>query len=195
MKFNIDYFCSSFCWSCCSFYFIVLCFLGFKTMKSTTKRLINLHNCCVIIKFATIIRSTKYGDKVPTCKKFVAIFDNLMSPTHEFNIMLFTELFNNILSKNIANPSLIFAPAFEIIRISPQKVAKQSLIWYIYGPDNIINLREVIKIRRQAPMHANNPLVDDSRDGEEVKHIAKFIPQGNRIPAFAFIVESVHSCD
>lgn len=44
-------------------------------------------------------------------------------------------------------------------------------------------------------MHAQNAFVNDSRNWEVVKHCAEFTPHRKIVPSFAFIIETIHSCN
>ena len=44
-------------------------------------------------------------------------------------------------------------------------------------------------------MHAENFLVDEGGDGEAIEDVAKDAPESDRVPAFAFVVETVDSID
>ena len=44
-------------------------------------------------------------------------------------------------------------------------------------------------------MHAENFLVDEGGDREAIEDVAKDAPESDRVPAFAFVVETVDSID
>ena len=44
-------------------------------------------------------------------------------------------------------------------------------------------------------MHAENFLVDEGGNGEAIEDVAEDAPESDRVPAFAFVVETVDSID
>ena len=71
-----------------------------------------------------------------------------MGPAHEIDVMLLTEFLDHVLSKNKRDPSFVLTPSGDIVWIGPQKVAEYSLIRHILWPLDLIDLREVVNVRR-----------------------------------------------
>ena len=119
----------------------------------------------------------------------------MVSPADKVNIVLLAELLHNRLPEDVGNSSFILSPAWNIIRISPQKVTKQSLVWWILRLLNVVDLRQVDEVRRQATVHTEDSLINDRRNGKIVKHGAKLTPEADGIPALALVIETVQSGD
>ena len=109
--------------------------------------------------------------------------------------MLLTEFFDNVFSKNKGNSSLVFAPTGDVVRISPEKVAKNPLVRDVLRPRDAIDLGEVLEIRRKPSMHTENSLVNNRTDREIVEHRAEVSPQGKTVAPLALVVKPVKPGD
>lgn len=118
-----------------------------------------------------------------------------MGSAYQVYIVFLAEFLDNVLSEYIRDPSFIGSPPSDFLRISPQEVTKQSLVWDILWSLNCVDYGQVIEFGRKASMHAENPLIDNSRYGEHIEHCAEVSPQLERVSPFALIVEPVHSGD
>jgi hypothetical protein len=117
--------------------------------------------------------------------------------------VVFQEIGNYVASENEAYSSLILRPPIHsFLRVCPQQITKQPLIWYFDRPNYFQNLLKVFHLRAEATMHAHDLLVDDGADWHDVKDIRKSLPEFDIIFSFAFvnyictlIVESIDSVD
>ena len=79
---------------------------------------IYFHNYTHIIKI-TIVCCCENCHKFTSCKKFVAVFLNLMSSTNQIEIIFLIKVSHNNFSKSIRNSSIVFTPIYYILfRIS-----------------------------------------------------------------------------
>lgn len=84
-----------------------------------------------------------------------------MSSAYKIQVMLIIELFDYILPECVRYTSLIFSPRRHIfVGITPEQVAEKSIIGDVTWPIQILNLLETVKLRRKAPMHTENPLLN-----------------------------------
>jgi hypothetical protein len=64
-----------------------------------------------------------------------------MRSANQIKIMFVIELFDNILPEGVGDAPLVFAPGSNIfVRVTPEEVAKQAVIWYVTWPIQIFDL-------------------------------------------------------
>lgn len=91
--------------------------------------LVHYHNCCGVVPFTVVVRRGKYCNQISVRKKFVAVFDNLMSSANQIEIVLVVEFFYNISSEGVGYTSLVFSPCGDIlIRVTPEQITYKSTI-------------------------------------------------------------------
>jgi hypothetical protein len=56
-------------------------------------------------------------------------------------------------------------------------------------------LVQVLEVRRKAPMHTQNLLINQSSHWQTVEAICERLPQANVEPTFTLVVESIYSVD
>ena len=119
-----------------------------------------------------------------------------MSSADQINIVLLVELAHNVFAECEADASVVVTVLINAtLRVRPQKIAKESLVWHICWSNYILDLVEVFQLWAQASVHAENFLIDKSSHWKTVKHITEYSPELNRVPSFAFIVETIDAID
>lgn len=89
-------------------------------LEGTHERFINTHHSAGIVKLATIVGSRKQSDQLPFGEKLVSIFDDLMRPTDEVEVMSVQELADHVGSERERYAAVILRPALNVfIRIGP----------------------------------------------------------------------------
>ena len=84
-----------------------------------------------------------------------------MRSAYQVDIQVFQEIRDDIWAKDEADSSLIFIPSLNaFLRIGPQKIAKQALIWDFYRSYNFEDLLEILKLRTQTSVHTENLFVN-----------------------------------
>jgi hypothetical protein len=81
------------------------------------------------------------------------------------------------------------------IRISPKDITKQASVRNVTRTLDIGNLFHLAQFRRQAPMHTNNLVINDSAARKTVEGVAKLLPHLDGKSTTAFIVKSINSVD
>jgi len=61
---------------------------------------------------------------LPLAEEFVAVFYDLMSTTHQIDIVTVGEFLDNILTKSEADTSIVLTPVIDIlVRVRPEQIA------------------------------------------------------------------------
>ena len=81
------------------------------------------------------------------------------------------------------------------IRIRPENIAEESSVGHIARARNIGNLVHLTKFRRQAPVHANDLVIDDGTARQTVEGVAKLLPHLDRKAAAAFVIKAIDAVD
>jgi hypothetical protein len=108
-------------------------------MESAAQRFVNFHNCGIVIEFATVVWSTENGHELSSSKELVAFLHNLVSPANQVEIMLLAERLNDVCSEDKGDSSVVGLPTLDLIRISPQQIAKNALVWHVLWSLHCIN--------------------------------------------------------
>lgn len=109
--------------------------------KFTHQVLVYYHYCSGVVPLAIIVWGRENCNQISICKKFVTIFNHLMRSANQIKIMFVIELFDNILPEGVGDAPLVFAPGSNIfVRVTPEEVAKQAVIWYVTWPIQIFDL-------------------------------------------------------
>lgn len=89
-----------------------------------------------------------------------------MSSADQIHVVFMKEFSNNFRTKSKADSSVVFTPAHRVlVRVRPQKVAKQTLIGYVCGPHNSANLFHALEIGTETAVAAKDLLVNNGRHG------------------------------
>jgi len=114
----------------------------------------------------------------------------------QINVIFLEEILNYSLSKRVTHSSVILAPArLALLRVTPKQVAEQAVLRHFCRAGNLLELSHSDKLGRKSTVHTENFVIDEGRNRHTVEHILEFLPEANRIPTFAFVVESVDPVD
>lgn len=93
----------------------------FEDLKGTHECIINRHHGTSIVKFTTIVGSGEKSDQLSLGKKFVSIFDHLMSPTDQVQVMFMEKLGHDIGSECVGDTTIILSPSHDVfVGIRPE---------------------------------------------------------------------------
>jgi hypothetical protein len=86
----------------------------FQNLEGAHKSVVYGHHGSGIVEFAAVVRRRKDSHQFTTSEEFITIFNDLMSPDHQVQIMSAEELTNNVTSECKGNTTIIFAPSLRI---------------------------------------------------------------------------------
>jgi hypothetical protein len=195
----------------------------FQNLERTHKSVVYGHHSSSIVKFTAVVRRRKDSHQLTTSKEFITIFNNLVSPDHQVQVMSAEELTNNVTSECKGNTTIIFAPSLRIetdksvsenvstcsyftsvknatysdawVRISPENIAQQSSIRDVTRTGNIGNLFHLRQFRGKTSVHTNDLIVNHRTTRQAIEGIAKLLPHLDREATTALIVKAINSVD
>ncbi len=136
-------------------------FTWLQYLERTHQRFVYTHDCSRIIKLSTVIWRTKDCYKLSFCKKLIPLFNHLMCPADQVDVLFFQEVGYYVASEYKADSSLILAPSFEtFFGVWPQQVAKQPLVRNFDWPDNLEDLVKAFKLRTEPTVHTKDLFID-----------------------------------
>lgn len=109
-------------------------------MEPAAERLIDVHNCRIVVELTAVIRGREDRHEVSASKELVAILNNLVRTAHEVYIMLLAEFFDDRRAKHVGNATFVLRPARHIVGISPQQVAEETNIWWVLRLHDVVDL-------------------------------------------------------
>lgn len=78
------------------------------------------------------------------------------------------------------------------VRVAPDQIGHGPFVWDLPEPVDDLDLVDAVDARRQAPVHAEDLVVDHHGEGEEVEHVREVVPDvGVAVLARALGVEAV----
>ena len=86
--------------------------------ERTDQVLIDIHNRPVILELPAVVGRAEYRHHLPAPHELVSLLDHLVRPHYQLQIVLFEELFSDILTKGKADPSFILFPSLPRVGIS-----------------------------------------------------------------------------
>ena len=111
-------------------------------------------------------------------KELISFLNDLMCAAYQIYIVVLKEVRHHISSEDETHSSLIFRPTrHALLRISPQQIAEQALIWHLERSNQLENLFKIIELRTDAAMHAEYLLIDDGTNRHDIEHIREGLPQ------------------
>lgn len=124
----------------------------------------------------------------------VAVFDHLVGPANEIEIVFLQELGNLIRAEGVRDAPVVLAPASYVgVRIRPKEVTQETLVGDVDRPFYGFDLVEAVHVRGKAAVHAEDLVVDDCGNGETVEAVCEYLPEANTESALALVVEAVDS--
>lgn len=117
----------------------------------------------------TVIRGTENGDELTFCEELITIFDDLVSPANEVEVVLLQERDDDVRPEREADTAIILAPAAAVlVGVCPEQVAEKPSVWNIGRPRDPLDLLHRLQVRAQSSVHAEDFLVNNGSDRQAV---------------------------
>lgn len=127
-----------------------------------------------------------------------------MTSNYEIEPMLAEELSHNFFSKDIGDSALTLSPAlwYQVQdegrrarrRVGPKEIAENTALRYDGWPAQIIDLFQILQVRTEAAVHAQDPVVYQGCHGQVIEQVDEGTPELRLVPPFALIPESIYLC-
>ena len=119
-----------------------------------------------------------------------------MRSTNQVYVVLFEELFDHRFAESVWNSAIVFAPTWlALLRVRPQQIAQEAILRDFSGTRELLELGNCNKFGRETSVHAQNLVVNESRNGHTVEDILELFPRLDWKAAFAFVVETINAVD
>lgn len=106
--------------------------------------------------------------------------------------ILLIENLDAVLAKDVASTSRTHTPPFNFFRVGPHQITHGALVRHLLLPINGLDLIQGVDVGGEATVHAEDLLVDDGRQWEEVHNFGAVAPDVyTAILAQTFVVEAV----
>lgn len=169
---------------------------GFENLEGAHECFVDTHHGPGVVEFSAVIGSGEERNKLTTGKELVTVFDDLMRPANEVEVVFVQELCDNIFSKGEGDTPIIFSPSVNfLVGVGPEQVAEESRVGHISGADNAFDLIEAGEFRAESSVHAKYFFVNDGGGREAVEAVGECFPKFDSKASLAFIIESVDAVD
>jgi len=119
-----------------------------------------------------------------------------VSPAYQVEVVFVKELGNNLCSEGEGHTAIVLPPTHSVlVRVRPEQVTQQSLVWDVGGPHDASDLLHRLKVRTQSPVTTEDLLVHDGSHGQAVEAVCESLPQLDVVSPLAFVVEAVDPVD
>jgi len=167
---------------------------GFDDLKGAEQSFVDAHEGAGVVELAAIVWRGEDGDELPVGEELVAVFDDLVGPANEIEIVFLEELGDLVGAEGVGDAPVVFAPALDVgVGVGPEEVTQEALVGDVDGPLYGFDLVEGLHVRRKAAVHAEDLVIDEGGDGETVEAVGEYLPEANAESALALVVEAVDS--
>ena len=119
-----------------------------------------------------------------------------MRAADEVEVVLGQELGDLVGAEGEGDAAVIVAPSGALaVGVGPEEVAEEALVGDVDGALDVPDPGEAVEVRREAPVHAEDLVVDDGGDGEAVEAVGEELPEADAEAALALVVEAVDAVD
>jgi len=158
--------------------------------------LVDLHDGSLVSASVAVVGSREDGHHVLLVSPVVSLHDQLMSSADQSQAVVAIEGLRDVLAKGVASSSRGDSPSSSLIGITPQQIAHGSVVGNLLDSVQASDRVQALDGGRQATVHAQDLLLDESRQGKVVKEVSEVLPDvGSSILAKALVIEPIHLGD
>jgi len=144
-------------------YFVFWDLLRLEESKPASQVLRHLHEAGVVLEHSAVVWCAEDGHEVAVREELVAVVHDHVAASYKIDIVLPTEILDNIFVKGEAHTSLVLLPVIiSALGVRPEQVTEQPCIGDIRRPLDIKDLLREAKLRGEAAVHAEDAVVDES---------------------------------
>ena len=119
-----------------------------------------------------------------------------MGSADKVDVILLEELLDDGLTEGVGNASIVLTPArLTLLGVGPEQVAEESILRNLSWACYLLELCHSDELWRQAAVHTQDLIIDESGDGHAVKDVLELFPDADGVAALALVVETVDSID
>jgi hypothetical protein len=129
-------------------------------------------------------------------KHLVTLVDELMSTSNKLEAVDVIEFGCNLVTEEPASTARRNGPSLDILRITPDQVAKCTLMWNLLGTSDDADLINSTDLRAQSTMNAENLTINNGGEDKEIENLAARLPDRCiAVLLLALLVETVNLSD
>ena len=167
-----------------------------ENLERTHETFVYRHERRRIVKLSAVIGCGKERHQLAAGKEFVTVFDYLMGPANEIEIVFVQKGIYNVFAKGEGNTPIVFSPSIDfLVGITPNDVAQQTRIGNVRWPDNVSELFQIGQLGADSSVDAQNFVVDNGRAWQTIEDVREGLPELDRVSSLALVIESVNPVD
>ena len=103
-------------------------------LKRTHECVVHAHHGPCVVELSAVVGGTEYGHQLPTREELVAVFDHLMRPTDQVQVVSAEELGHHVLAEGERHAAVVLAPPDDVlVGVGPQEVAEKAGVGDVCG--------------------------------------------------------------
>lgn len=115
-------------------------------LKRTHEWIIDWHHSAGVVEFSAVIWSGEQRDQRAFGKELVAVFDDLVGPANQIQVMAVEELRDNVGTEGETHAAVILAPALHVlVWVRPKEITQKSSVWHVCRSHYSANLLHALK--------------------------------------------------
>ena len=119
-----------------------------------------------------------------------------MGSADKVDIVLLEELLDDGLTEGVGNASIVLTPArLTLLGVGPEQVAEESILRNLSWACYLLELCHSDELWRQAAVHTQDLIIDESGNGHAIKDVLELFPDANGVATLAFIIETIDTVD
>mmetsp|Transcript_6899 Transcript_6899/g.22622 ORF Transcript_6899/g.22622 Transcript_6899/m.22622 type:complete len:268 (-) Transcript_6899:35-838(-) len=119
-----------------------------------------------------------------------------MSSHDEVKVVLLQKFAHDVGAKRVRDAAVVLGPPHDVrLRVRPEQIAQQARVGHVCGPHDALDLLWLLQVGRQTSMYAKDLLVDNGREGQQIKHLLELLPNLYIQTPLAFIIEAIDAVD
>jgi len=122
---------------------------GLQNLETAHECLIDAHHGPRIVELAAVVGRREQRHKLPVAEELISVFDDLVRPADQVNLVLVVELSHDVFSEREANTSVVVAPVLHFfVGVGPEKVTQESSVRHVCGPHDVIDGEDFVEFGR-----------------------------------------------
>lgn len=115
-------------------------------LKRTHEWIIDWHHSAGVVKLSAVIWGGEERNQRAFGKELVAVFDDLVGPANQIQVMAVEELRYDVGTEGEAHAAVVLAPTLHVlVWVRPKEITKETSVWYVCRPHYPTNLLHALK--------------------------------------------------
>lgn len=169
---------------------------GLQDLERAHQRLVHAHHRPGVVELPAVVGRGEDRHELPAREELVAVLHDLVRPADEVQVVPRQELGDGVRAEGVRDAPVVLAPPLDVlVRVRPEQIAQQAGVGHVRGARDVLDLVQSLELGGEPAVHAQDLLVDQGRHGQTVEAVRKGLPQPDRVPPLALVVEAVDAVD